>query len=112
MNIQERLNIYKKALKDYNYSLKKETKWYGFIYVFNKHTHCGFCHYFLQMHKLDVYEKTYKENSDRFNLLLPELYSTKPENANTQTHWFSSGRLEPRIECLEKAIKLCENENN
>ncbi len=110
MNTQERLRIYKKALKDYNYSLKKQTKWYGFIYFLNKHTECGFCHYFLPMHKLDVYEKTYDENNDRFNLLLPELFSTKPKNTNA--HWFSRGELEPRIACLEKAIKLCENKIN
>lgn len=109
MNTQERLNIYKKALKDYKYSLIKETKWYG-IFIKYKQTNYGFCHYFLHTHELNVY--SFDDTVNRFNSLLPELYSTKPENANAHAHWFKCGKLEPRIECLEKAIKLCENENN
>jgi hypothetical protein len=87
---QERLQVYKEALKDYTASLKKE----------KISTSRGFCYYF---------------NSNEKSLEnFPELMAQEPTeifmDVGTE-YWFKPGLLEPRIECIKKAIKLCKEPN-
>lgn len=88
MTKQERLIIYKQALKDY----KRANSWYRFL--FNLPIYDGFCWYFIDKHKIYMID-------------LPELLKQNPNNFYS-AWWFPKGELEPRIKCLEEAIKLAE----
>lgn len=81
MELQQELEIYKKALIDF------ENK--------AKYTGNGFCFYFRMNYGIYIYKDNFKFN-------LPYLYKQKP-NDNTG-YWFLCGYTEPRIECLKKAI--------
>lgn len=91
LNIQKRLALYKKALKDY----ERAGKWYGFL--FKTETHQGFCWYFAWKHRITLQGGLFKSR-------LPELYQQRPKKY--YDFWFRQGDLKPRIECLEKAIKM------
>lgn len=92
-NIHDRLKLYELALVDYESSLgmSKDNRVLNF-------TNCGFCNYFKEQRGLYIYED--------FNIKLPELYAQKPEDHELRMGWFSDGEIEPRIECLKKAIEL------
>jgi len=85
-DIEFRLSVYEKALKDY------ETK-------YHPNTIRGFCLYFSEEFQIDVYrEKTFKE-------ILPELFEQK-QDGSMFGWWFAPGDVVDRIECLKKAIEL------
>lgn len=98
MTKQERLALYKAALKDYKNK--------G-----DKNTHAGFCCYFLLIHQVEVYEV-----SNSFKLFpkrLPELFKQKPKDILfTQTPWWPNGAKAPRIKALKAAIKIIEDESS
>ena len=84
MELQEELEIYKKALIDFENN--------------EPFTNYGFCEYFFRVHNIRcIYYY--------FELYLPYLYKQKPNNNKAYlSYWFPEGELNPRIECLKKAI--------
>ena len=91
IKIKDRLKLYELALADYEASLGKD-----FEYKRVKSTMSGFCAYFLYEKRINVYVV--------MDLVLPELYAQKPTSA--VCNWFIHGDIQPRIDCLKKAIEL------
>lgn len=98
MTKQERLVLYKLALKDYIYYntivarlfLEKEKK--------QNYLHYGFCSYFpVNLHV--------NFNEDNF----PELWKQRPGDFDRYSFWWPKGKLSPRIKALQAAIDLCKN---
>jgi hypothetical protein len=92
MTTKEKLSLYKKALRDYRLA--------QFIPLFKyfNYTYEGFCLYFKQVNNEYLY-------------YLSELCEQNPNKVNTNlSFWFPKGELKPRIECLKRAIKFCEQE--
>ena len=91
-NIHDRLKLYELALADYEASL-------GLTRIGKRHkyTDLGFCGYFLSQHNIVVY--------GCLDLCLPELDKQKPDNSENN-HWFRKGDIQPRIDCLKRAIEL------
>lgn len=88
MKKKERLSLYKQALQDF-----ENRNWY---------TDIGFCHYFSRKHHIEVYFRSYFEET------FPELYAQKPEvEASIVGHWWENGDRKSRVEALKKAIELC-----
>ena len=84
MELQEELELYKKALIDFENNAP--------------FTDDCFCEYFFRVHGLSLY-------GGYFELYLPYLYKQKPNNNKAYlSYWFPEGELNPRIECLKKAI--------
>lgn len=98
MNHIKRIELYKKALKDYRLAKNPFRKFFK-----NKDwmeaRHAGFCHYFYTLYKID-----FRNNP------LPELYNTRPYDKDNTSNWFPKGKegLINRIHCLKHAIELCE----
>ncbi|MFW6225884.1 MAG: hypothetical protein ACOC3V_02895 [bacterium] len=98
MDIYDRLNLYKIALKDYKRannpfkSLFKNKNW-------KQAEHAGFCHYFYTVHNYN-----FRHNP------LKELYECRPNNIDNTSNWFPKGKdgIKDRIKCLKKAIKNTE----
>jgi len=86
MEKKERLELYKQALKDFENGATDTDR--------------GFCYYFYN-HDVDVY------SIYGFKVILPELYTQKPDTPSSLSHWWKTGNREPRIKALKKAIKLC-----
>ncbi|HMT01947.1 MAG TPA: hypothetical protein PKD00_01325 [Burkholderiales bacterium] len=88
MTIQEELQIYQRALSNYQ--------------VLNDLNKFGFCHYFDHAENICVY-------GDLFEERLPILYSFNSfKNKNCDnTYWFVRGDIKSRAELLRKAIKKC-----
>jgi len=84
--LKQRLKVYKKALEDFSKPI-------------NNYTDCGFCHYFNTVQGIYVYRQYFK-------LELPELWRYRPKSFSM--FWFYSKSLEPRVQCLKKAIKYTE----
>ena len=84
--LKQRLEVYKRALKDFSKPI-------------HFHTDAGFCYYFND--SLDIF--TYSE----FFSVLPELYKFKPRK-KAAMFWFSAKDLKPRIAALKKAIAYTE----
>jgi len=104
MTQEERLKLYKKALRDYKLS---NLFIIGYILKFFLNTRFGFCNYFASSHYI------YGSFEEKF----PELRVQEPETKQYITYsgfelvyWFKPGDLESRIECLKNAIKQIENE--
>lgn len=95
--IEDRLKLYELALADYEASLDgngdiKDS--YG--------TYIGFCTYFQKWYKINL--------GFNFESILPELYEYKP--IDRFVYWFAPGDIQPRIDCLKKAIELTKSKNN
>ncbi len=80
---ESRLHLYKQALIDFK--------------IENAYTNKGFCHYFNNKFGLYIYP------SEKFQELLPELYSLKPNNL-TGLDWYQKGLRTPRIKNLTDVI--------
>ena len=86
--IEDRLKLYELALADYEASLGKDER-----YKFKNNTEGGFCVYFYYSHYVMFCYKT-----------VPELHKQKP--MNNSLFWFKEGEIQPRIDCLKRAIEL------
>lgn len=102
MTKQERLALYKAALKDYR--CKK------IPFSLDQALSCGFCLYFLDIHQIDVYEDA---EFKHFPEKLPELFAQKPDKiVLTQMEWGPNRVKAPRIKALKAAIKMIEDESS
>lgn len=95
--IEDRLKLYELALADYEASLRKR-----YQYKIMHHTSLGFCHYFFHTHHLWVFGSLETQ--------LPELYDTHP--MGKVVYWFYDGEIQPRIDCLKRAIELTKQKMN
>ena len=86
--IEDRLKLYELALVDYEASLGKDER-----YKFKNNTEGGFCIYFYHCHGL-AFTST----------AVPELYRQRPMTGSI--YWFPTGDIQPRIDCLKRAIEL------
>jgi hypothetical protein len=132
IEIEKRLEIYKKALNDFKTNDGKEV-WEK---VVCNYTSSGFCLYFNKSYGMDFYNSALFDNLPywalflfrrfmrgySFKLEFPELYAQKPKTAklcvfNWQTardddaYWFPRGSTS-RIICLENAIRCEKNKIN
>lgn len=100
MTKEEKLVLYKKALRDY----KLLNSLWGrmFLHKWKYYVHHGFCAYFRYRHGVYIN-----------NLEFPELSIQSPLLNTTfcEGYWYKPGHLAPRIKCLEQAIKLCKSTN-
>ena len=87
-NIHDRLKLYELALADYEASLGQDEN-----YKEHKNTESGFCVYFSYSQDVMFCYKT-----------VPELHKQKP--MNNSLFWFKEGEIQPRIDCLKRAIEL------
>jgi hypothetical protein len=85
MTKNQRLTLYKKALKDFD-----ELSWC---------TKAGLCAYFHAVHNVDTLNGNIKN-------AFPELYSQMPSEKYDLIYWFDPADLSARREALEKAITL------
>ena len=93
-NIHDRLKLYELALADYEASF-----WAGHNHKFALKTQLGFCHYFYKNHNLSFVYRYFEQ-------VLPELYLMKPQGRELKMTWFYDGEIQPRIDCLKRAIEL------
>lgn len=93
-NINDRLKLYELALADYEASLGASSN-----YKFALKTQFGFCHYFYKNHNLGLVYR-------HFEQVLPELHLMKPQGRELRITWFYDGAIQPRIDCLKRAIEL------
>ena len=93
-NIHDRLKLYELALADYEASLGASSN-----YKFVLKTQCGFCFYFYKKHDLSLVYKFFEQ-------VLPELYLMKPQGRELKMTWFYDDDIQPRIDCLKRAIEL------
>lgn len=89
-NINLRLKLYEKALKDYQLGD-------------HPNTNRGFCFYFFMEYQIDVYR------SEEMERTFPELYAQKSEWRDS-FFWFAPGDTLSRIVCLKNAIKMIQDE--
>ena len=94
MRKRERLSLYKKALHD----------WINHPNDICNCTHNGLCAYFQAIYGIDVEDD------------LPELWAQKPKRPKLDNewdkqlgYWYDRGNNKGRIQCLKKAIALCED---
>jgi hypothetical protein len=81
MELHEELELYKKALIDFENN--------------TRYTDNGFCFYFRMNHGIYLYR-------DEFKINLPYLY--KQRTNENKGYWYLCGDTKPRIECLKRAI--------
>lgn len=86
--INERLRIYKKALRKYRLACLKY-----FIPKFKHETEIGLCYFLFNEFRLEMKD-------------LPELLAQKPKVTKSRGIWFEEGLLFPRIDTLKAAIKM------
>lgn len=98
---EQRLNLYKKALVDYEVAFNTQIGY--------KNTELGFCNYFDEVHDMDFWYWSFRRT-------LPELYNQRITNENSDYHYPINGSsregLEMRITALKAAIKETENKIN
>ena len=92
--IEDRLKLYELALADYEASFGA-----GHNHKFALKTQLGFCHYFYKNHNLSFVYRYFEQ-------VLPELYLMKPQGRELKMTWFYDGEIQPRIDCLKRAIEL------
>ena len=92
--IEDRLKLYELALADYEASFGA-----GHNHKFALKTQLGFCHYFYKNHNLSFVYRYFEQ-------VLPELYLMKPQGRELKMTWFYDGEIQPRINCLKRAIEL------
>jgi len=90
MRLKDRLKLYETALKDYTNAIGQSRQ-----YKINNNIDCGLCWYFDENHFNG--EASISELINK----LPELFTQRP----CGSFWFPIGEVEPRIECIKKAIK-------
>lgn len=92
LDLNERLALYKDALKDYKLALIPLVKYWN-------NTDYGFCHYFKKTYAIDVYK-------------LPEMIELKEAHNFPDIYWFKQARIIPRIKFLKDVITLTEQKIN
>lgn len=94
MKIEDRLKLYELALADYEKSLGADEDLKR-----NLFTITGLCAYFWYAQEINLYNYGIKE-------VLPELHKQQPTGYLSKSFWYPEGDIQPRIDCLKKAIEL------
>lgn len=109
--LQERLQIYKRALETFEMGVKK-----GPAIAETLNVDAGFCWYFNSI-GINIYPTwtTDPTTGQKYKKIMmeeifPELYKQKPSKLELYGYWFNASDILIRIVCLEKAIELTEKQ--